>query len=104
MSQPSSDDPIAVSTAYNKEDADRWFQLRKKRLDILDGFMIGLVIFFVIASVLGLIGFIVNKISDEHARQVKVWCYADPNRDSSTSEFVGSPDNVKGLCPDASSP
>lgn len=97
-----SQDPVTVSTEFNDEGRQQ-YDLRMKRLNIIGDAVIGLVVAIIIASVLSLIGFIVNKISDEHARQVRVWCYADPNRDDSTSEFMGSPDNVKGLCPDASS-
>lgn len=52
------------------------------------------------------IGYIVHQVSTEHVHEhdnnVTVWCYADPNTNSATSEFTGPVAKVKGICPDAS--
>lgn len=66
----------------------------------------------VILGVAAGIAFLVWQVTSQHtqrdrdrnelkARQVTVWCYADPNTDRATSSFTGSASEVKGRCPDA---
>lgn len=63
-------------------------------------------------AVMAWVAFLVWQVTSQHterernrdelkARQVTVWCYADPNSDRATSSFTGSADEVKGRCPDA---
>jgi len=113
-------DPVQTAEEFARElDVRRTDQAHKEAcLEIANrhGFRLARVWAPVVALVLlgffAWIGFMVHQVSEQnterhridHAHQVTVWCYADPNSDRGTSTVTGSPDDVKGFCPDARYP
>lgn len=105
-------DAIGTAQAFHDDDGDGYgtteLELRERQSDQAHGRVLARiwapVVAVVLLAVLALFAFIVYAMTSEHAQehrhQVHVWCYADPNNADATSEFVGSPDDVLGKCPD----
>jgi hypothetical protein len=109
MTTPTDEMTIKTAEEFAREQDDRAatrdLQLRRAEADARHGRVLALIwapaVTLIILGLFAVIGFVVHQVSTEHGKQVHVWCFADPNVDTATSEFTGSPSNVKGLCPDA---
>lgn len=113
MSETTVPDPVATSTEFATEiDDDRWHKQRMAEIGRTVTLGTGALTVLAILGVAAMVCYLTFTVVHEHtqrdrdandlkSRTVTVWCYADPNRNDATSQFTGSRDQVRGLCPDA---